>query len=119
VCERPEVEAARVRQCDIRSEESLFESVSAIAPIAGKNPAVCSLSTANGARKTSTSSGKLEPIIGSRRSGRGANQLETDRDGISLRPATMTIAADVANRFRRGTPGTLNVAANAAILSMR
>jgi hypothetical protein len=52
-----------VGQCDIRSELSLFELVFAIAPTAGRNPAVYSSFTANGEGSTSKSLGKHEPTI--------------------------------------------------------
>lgn len=63
MCEQSEVEAARAGQCGIRSKVSLFESVFAIAPTAGRNLVVCSSCTANGTGGTSNFSGKLEPTI--------------------------------------------------------
>jgi hypothetical protein len=62
-CEQSEAGAARVGQCVIRSEVSLFELVFVIAPTAGRNLAVSWSCTANGEGGTSGSLGKHEPRI--------------------------------------------------------
>jgi hypothetical protein len=59
-CEQSEAGAARVGQCVIRSEVSLFELVFVIAPTAGRNLAVSWSCTANGEGGTSGSLGKHE-----------------------------------------------------------